>query len=84
MLLHIKNHDKMFILGGMSIMYTFIPRDHFVGGSETGGASQDRFSISTVLQCGGWYQKICFRQEKNIYSYLMETRTVLNDELIII
>jgi len=36
-LLNIKSHDKVFILGGRSFMYAFIPRDHFVGGSETGG-----------------------------------------------
>jgi hypothetical protein len=43
-LLNVKSNHKVFILGGRSFIYKFIPRDHFVGGSEMGGASQDRFS----------------------------------------
>jgi len=33
-------------------MYTLISRDHFVGGSETGDASQDRFSHKHSVAMG--------------------------------
>jgi len=83
-LLNIKSHDKVFILGGRSFMYTFIARDHFVGGSETGGSSQDRLSYKHSVAVGRVVPENLFLPRKKIYAYLMETGTKLNDKLIII
>lgn len=63
-LLNIKSHDKVFVLGRRSVMYTFILQDHFVGGSGTGSASQDRFSHKHSVAMGRVVHKSVFVKKK--------------------
>jgi len=45
-------------------MYTFIARDHFVGGSETSGSSQDRLSYMHSVAMGRVVPENLFLREK--------------------
>jgi hypothetical protein len=47
-------------------MYTLIPRDRFVSDSETGGASQDRFSHKHSVAMGRVVPEHG-KKKKNIY-----------------